>query len=50
MGLIIFTGVTLGQWLDKKYKLEGAVLTIIISLLAGHQRPHWQLAMVLKLT
>jgi ATP synthase protein I len=34
MGLIIFTGVTLGQWLDKKYKLEGAVLTIIISLLA----------------
>jgi O-antigen/teichoic acid export membrane protein len=34
MGLIIFAGVMLGQWLDEKYKLEGSILTIIISLLA----------------
>jgi O-antigen/teichoic acid export membrane protein len=34
MGLIIFAGVMLGQWLDEKYKLEGSILTIIISFLA----------------
>jgi ATP synthase protein I len=34
MGLIIFLGVMLGQWLDEKFKLEGSILTIIFSLLA----------------
>ena len=34
MGLIIFFGVMLGQWLDEKYKIEGSTLTIIFSLLA----------------
>ncbi|MCK6607005.1 MAG: AtpZ/AtpI family protein [Flavobacterium sp.] len=34
MGLIIFLGVVLGQWLDEKFKIEGSVLTIVFSLLA----------------
>lgn len=34
MGLIIFLGVMLGQWLDEKFKIEGSVLTIVFSLLA----------------
>ena len=34
MGLIIFFGVMLGQWLDEKYKIEGSILTIVFSLLA----------------
>ena len=34
MGLIIFLGVMLGQWLDEKFKIEGSILTIIFSLLA----------------
>ena len=34
MGLIIFLGVVLGQWLDEKFKIEGSILTIIFSLLA----------------
>lgn len=34
MGLIIFLGVILGQWLDEKFKIEGSVLTIVFSLLA----------------
>ena len=34
MGLIIFLGVILGQWLDEKFKIEGSILTIVFSLLA----------------
>ncbi len=34
MGLIIFLGVMLGQWLDEKFKIEGSILTIVFSLLA----------------
>lgn len=34
MGLIIFLGVMFGQWLDEKFKIEGAILTIVFSLLA----------------
>ena len=34
MGLIIFSGVMLGQWLDEKFKIEGSILTIVFSLLA----------------
>lgn len=34
MGLIIFLGVMLGQWLDEKFKIEGVILTIVFSLLA----------------
>lgn len=34
MGLIIFLGVILGQWLDEKFKIECALLTIVFSLLA----------------
>ena len=34
MGLIIFLGVMIGQWLDEKFKIEGSILTIVFSLLA----------------
>lgn len=34
MGLIIFLGVIFGQWLDRKFKIEGSILTIVFSLLA----------------
>ena len=34
MGLIIFLGVLIGQWLDEKFKIEGSILTIVFSLLA----------------
>ena len=34
LGLIIFLGVMLGQWLDEKFKIEGSILTIVFSLLA----------------
>lgn len=34
MGLIIFLGVMFGQWLDERFKIEGAVFTIFFSLLS----------------
>ena len=34
MGLIIFLGVMIGQWLNEKFKIEGSILTIVFSLLA----------------
>jgi len=34
MGIIIFAGAFVGNWLDKKYNLEKPYFTMILSLIA----------------